>query len=427
MHKVLQLIRENIVPYQPVEVVKQIFGNHYHAVKSEMTPVVLFCAGASGKVLVNFLAEQKIFPVAFCDNNSTIIGQKYCDLPIISFDELKKSHQNSIVLIASAAYQRFIKAQLLNNGFKEQLILTLDSDNQSFDDQLKSERVLMLARNGEPNNLWSDYVADQNQISAAYGLLADEKSKDIFIKRLGLVASGYAFETYKNYLIHFSEPVIKFGFDNPERLNYGGVYFYFNNDVLNFEDGEVFIDGGAYNGDSADSFITACDAKGVTYESIHCFEPDQNNYQELLKYSSAKRNVVCYHSGLWNETGEIKFVSSDQTESYGARIQESSAASQGIADVTINTSTIDDYFGDKRATLIKMDIEGAEYEALEGAAMTMEKYAPKLAISVYHKIDDIYRIPLLIKSIQPGYKFYLRHLSNYFDDTILFAVAEDIQ
>ena len=76
---------------------------------------------------------------------------------------------------------------------------------------------------------------------------------------------------------------------------------------------------------------------------------------------------------------------------------------------------------DEKVTFIKMDIEGAEYEALLGAKETIQKNKPKLAISIYHKPEDIISIPKLIKSMVPNYRLYIRHYSNADNETVLYA------
>lgn len=73
-------------------------------------------------------------------------------------------------------------------------------------------------------------------------------------------------------------------------------------------------------------------------------------------------------------------------------------------------------------TYIKMDIEGAETEAIIGAERTIRNYKPKLAICLYHKAEDIFMIPLLIHKINSSYRMYIRHYSDCKTDTLLYAV-----
>ena len=84
--------------------------------------------------------------------------------------------------------------------------------------------------------------------------------------------------------------------------------------------------------------------------------------------------------------------------------------------------TIEHILGDVRPTFIKMDIEGSELRALKGAEQSIHKYRPKLAISIYHRPEDIFTLPDLLLSYHPDYKFYLRHYSLGYFDTVLYAI-----
>mgnify|MGYP002517000463 FL=1 len=79
--------------------------------------------------------------------------------------------------------------------------------------------------------------------------------------------------------------------------------------------------------------------------------------------------------------------------------------------------------GDDKVTFIKMDIEGAEMEALEGAKRTIKKNRPKLAISIYHKEDDLWEIPYYVLSRYPWSKIYMRHYSLTTNETVLYATV----
>jgi hypothetical protein len=84
--------------------------------------------------------------------------------------------------------------------------------------------------------------------------------------------------------------------------------------------------------------------------------------------------------------------------------------------------SLDDILPDFIPTFIKMDIEGAEIEAIKGARYTISKFKPDLAIAVYHKIEHLWEVPLLIKSLKNNYKFYLRSYEHFNQETVLYAV-----
>ncbi|MGC8490161.1 MAG: FkbM family methyltransferase [Syntrophobacteraceae bacterium] len=419
MTRVLRLITELIEPFDESGIVDDLFGSLRDRAERGEIPVILFCAGSSGSIFYRLLIRQGIHPTCFCDNNPSRAGKKHCDIPILSFEELKNLHRDSLILIASAAYQNLVKSQLLAHGFNPDRIITLDTDDPSPDVQIRRERILMLARNGEPSGVLERLRNDEDKICAAFDLFADDKSRDLFVRRLALIASGYEHRAYKKYLEDFSEPVLRYGFDNPERFTVPGSYFYFNNDVLHIHDDEVLVDGGAFCGDSVEEFIRACKNNNVRYKHIFCYEPDPSNYRQLLENTSGYRDVTCFPLGLWSSKTELRFLSSERTESYCARIHDSGTAAQDIADLHIETANIDGQPAHENMTIFKLDIEGAEMEAIAGAAKTIRNSSPQLALSVYHNTSDLYNIPLFVHRLNPGYKLYLRHFGNYFDDTML--------
>lgn len=186
---------------------------------------------------------------------------------------------------------------------------------------------------------------------------------------------------------------------------------YFEKDFMKCEAGEVFVDGGCYDGRTIRQFIQWCNGK---YEKVYSFEPDPNNYVLAKKRLEEEGlwDVELINKGLWNESTELNFIDNG---TQGAMISQEGQN-------TIRTATIDETVNAGKVTFIKLDVEGAEYNAILGAAETIIKYKPKLAISIYHKPEDIFELPELILSLCGDYRFYLRHyqLSRY--ETILYAV-----
>lgn len=173
---------------------------------------------------------------------------------------------------------------------------------------------------------------------------------------------------------------------------------------------EVFVDVGCYDGLSATFFNDWCDGKGFSY----CFEPDRTNIERIHRILKNK-GITSYNlidKGVWSTAGKLGFVSTGNSVSHVS--EEENADS-------IDVVSLDSVLIDKSVTFIKMDIEGAELEALRGAKKIIEEQKPKLAICVYHKPEDIWEIPELILSYNKDYKFYLRHYSYKDNETVLYA------
>lgn len=184
---------------------------------------------------------------------------------------------------------------------------------------------------------------------------------------------------------------------------------YFDLAAVGHSEHEVFVDGGCLNGDSALGFIKWAEGK---FDHIYSFEPDPASIdicrKTLAKISEEKTTLFPY--GLWKERNELHF----------SKIGIWSSLTEG--DISVPVSSIDHELTGKHVTMIKMDIEGAELAALEGAQNCIREQHPKLIICVYHKPEDIIEIPAYILSLCPDYKLYLRHYSLGHTETVLYAV-----
>lgn len=189
---------------------------------------------------------------------------------------------------------------------------------------------------------------------------------------------------------------------------------YFDPDIIRYQENEVFIDAGVLDLGTSVRFIEECEKNHVKNFKIFAFEPDYESYQKCLgmKNIYSKYDLQLYNLGLWSESTIVYF-----DEGKGA----SSQITQRETTVSIRTVSLDECILEK-VTFIKMDIEGAELEALKGSKKTIKKYKPKLAICIYHKEEDLIEIPRFIKEIVPEYKLYIRHYSNTNAQTVLYAV-----
>lgn len=173
---------------------------------------------------------------------------------------------------------------------------------------------------------------------------------------------------------------------------------YFDLPELKFGNKEVFIDAGGFNGASAIQFSEITKGK---YDKIYVFEPSIKAVVECRQNLKDLHDCYIIEKGTWNNTGTLYF-SEDGEGSHIVTEEESTEK--------IETISIDEMLKGGGASFIKMDIEGAEFNSLLGARETICQYKPKLAISVYHKRDDVWKIPMLLLSYNPDYKFYLLKL-----------------
>lgn len=187
---------------------------------------------------------------------------------------------------------------------------------------------------------------------------------------------------------------------------------YFDKTILTPSASEIFIDGGSLDGGDSINFATWC---GGDYDQIYAFEPDSANIERMRDVSNKISNFRICPTGLWNEKSTLRFASG---------VAESCAISKD-GNVEVEVDSLDNVLSGQKATYIKMDIEGCELKALEGAEKTIKAFKPKLAICVYHKPEDIIDIPMKILQFNQNYKFFLRHYSYVDTETVLYAIDEE--
>jgi len=168
----------------------------------------------------------------------------------------------------------------------------------------------------------------------------------------------------------------------------------------------VFVDGGAYDGDTALEFIRRC----PEYLQLHLFEPSHELAEQAKKKFSDNEYVRIFGSGL-----------SDVLES--CRLQNAGLPSGSISEKgeSAHLVPLDSVFFLPAPTFIKLDVEGSEKKAILGAEQTIRKHRPMLAIAVYHRPEDLWEIPLILSTLQ-DYKFYLRHYTQFYHETVLYCL-----
>lgn len=192
---------------------------------------------------------------------------------------------------------------------------------------------------------------------------------------------------------------------------------YFPRDIPEFSakwgGNAVFVDCGAFNGDIDIIFAK----KARDYSKIYAFEPDRTNIEALEKRGQHIRNLEIIKAACSDYQGFVEF--SEQEQSGGSHI---ALKDDVVKILKVPCTTIDTVVGNGRCDFIKMDIEGAEWQALHGAVETIKRCKPKLAISIYHSAEDMIRLPQYIHSIVPEYRLYIRAHTMGIAETILYAM-----
>lgn len=173
------------------------------------------------------------------------------------------------------------------------------------------------------------------------------------------------------------------------------------NELLSLNRFKKILDLGAYNGDTVKKYISIC----PNLEEIHAFEPDFRNFKKLNAYIEGLDNIkaFAYNYASWDENTSLEFSASGNRNSSGA-----GTASHQTKLVTIDARRADSVLSS--VDFIKYDVEGAEYKAILGSFELIKHSKCELLVSMYHRSEDLYELPILVKKINPEYKLFLRRL-----------------
>lgn len=186
----------------------------------------------------------------------------------------------------------------------------------------------------------------------------------------------------------------------------GKQYF----DVLFPQEDEVYVDAGTFDGKTVLDF---CEWSNGNYKKIYVFEPMGDMCEVIRKKLEEKKisGVDILNNAAWDKNEEIHFTE----DGSGSCINSN-------GEVAVQGLDIDSAVKDEKVTFIKMDVEGSELKALQGAKNTIINNRPRLAICIYHKPIDVIEIASYILELVPEYKFYIRHYTSHMWETVLYAV-----
>ena len=340
--------------------------------------IILFPAGTVAKGFFRTLDKNGVSISFFGDNNPAKVGILMYDRPVLSFEEICDKHKDSIIIVSSRNLRSEITAQFMENGFKESNIIYRDFSSW----------------NAHANSGFSDALKkDISRFEQVYDLCADELSRQTFLAKL-------------KYM-HDFKPATLEAITSHKSM-------YFDDDIIRMSGNEYFIDGGAFTGDTFMDFRRHT----PTFSSYYAFEPEEENFNTLKENIKGISNVYAINKGLWSKETILGIFS----QGGGSTLIDDTSETQLYAEETVPVTCIDTACADVPITFIKMDIEGAEMEALKGAQNTIKQCRPKLAICIYHKPMDIVDLPLYMHGLMPDAKMYMRHYGIGGTDTVCYLI-----
>ncbi|MCU7839003.1 MAG: FkbM family methyltransferase [Candidatus Thiodiazotropha sp. (ex Lucinoma borealis)] len=243
-----------------------------------------------------------------------------------------------------------------------------------------------------PVTMWDefnhDYIQNEEKYNWLRTILEDNDSKLIFDHLISFRKTG---------CLEYMR-----GFTDCQQRQYFEEFLHLPNE------NQTFIDVGAYDGYTSLEFIR----RYPDYKSIHIFEPEASNLEKAKYKLEHFKNINYYLLGLSNNTGTLRFS-----------VSGASSSITSVGECHISVDKLDNIISES-VHFIKMDIEGAESAALEGAKSTIINSHPVLAICVYHKGDDFWSIPEQILSYRDDYSVFMRHYTEGVTETVMFFVPK---
>lgn len=245
------------------------------------------------------------------------------------------------------------------------------------------------------------FMKEIDDIKKVYSLFHDDRSKKIYVNGLcNRIAPAFSELTWEEL------------FCDEEQ--------YFYQEYFKFHSNETFVDCGSYTGDTILKF---CDIV-KKYKEIWGFELDKDNFDQMISnLKNIDGSIHLHNCGVWNENCVLDYGhgSSTNEPSSGISLYKTEPSANNLIQQA-QVKRLDDVLKSRNVTYIKMDVEGAEMNALLGAEHIIRTQRPRLSVCVYHKVSDFWQIPLLLNKFNHEYKFVLRHYSKTScEETVLYA------
>lgn len=234
------------------------------------------------------------------------------------------------------------------------------------------------------------FTRHKNELQTVYDMLSDEESKQILKNVVSFKLTGdirFLLQAQND-----AQTVLK-TMICPHRLT-------------------AVADLGAYNGDTVRELLSY---PGSTVKTVYAMEPDARNFKKLVAYAQeeTRADIRAIQAGAWLENTRLCFDASGNRNASFEKNRSEVLSDKHRKTKEIEARTPDSVLDGAKVDYIKYDVEGSEYEALLGSSDTLRAFSPTLLVSLYHRNEDIFKLPLLIREKFPAYnRFYLRRLAG---------------
>lgn len=343
--------------------------------------IIIYGCGKAAIEVYKKLIKNHMPVAAFTATNVREGMKSFCGKPIWDLGEVadryREKHCQIVIGTVNRKFIDEIIANLEVHGIRDHIYTMVPNYKQGLFDT--SKMAVDIAENIQKIN----YVRSK---------LCDDVSREVFDNMLNLRKTN--------------------DMEWAQKSNSHDHICYFPPEIV-ISDEEVFVDGGGYDADTIEEFIKACSSK---YKHIYSFEPDDLLFPILKEVVNniGYSNITLCPMGLYQEKTVLKF---DNRHTQGSSISDN-------GELEIPVIDLDTFFEKEPVTptFIKMDIEGAERDALKGCKRLIKNYFPKLAICIYHLPDDLWEIPYWLMINFPEYQYYIRHYRDNATETLLYAV-----
>lgn len=338
----------------------------WDVLQQETRPIALYGMGDGAEKILRVCKQRNIPIAGIFASDEFVRGHSFAGYPVKRRCELEQELGDFVAVIAFASSRPEVLA----------LFDDLDRTHTTYAPDVPVAEGALFDL---------DFVqAHRAELEQAYGLLADDRSRDVFAATVNFKLSG-KLQWLRDYTDSRAEAFARY---------------------LKPHGQEHFVDLGAYNGDTIRELLQYTNG---TYASITALEPDKKTFKKLKKYVEqvGLARIRLVNAGAWDQPGEMLFAGKAGRNSVLTPVMHTVSHDRRV--VTIPVESVDHVLDGAPCTLLKLDVEGAERMALEGARHTIQTYRPRIALSAYHRSEDLYELPLLLHDMCPDVRIGMLH------------------